>query len=277
MRLLVGAATDVGRVRQQNEDVLELRAAKGLFIVCDGMGGALAGEVASGLAARTIVAELNGRGPANGGPPADGDAGCLPKTSRLAEAVRRSNQVIYEQAQREPGQAGMGTTVVGVWIADGVASVAHVGDSRAYLWRHGDLAPLTRDHSLVEAQVQAGILDRQASLAAEHQNVLLRVLGREPQVDVEVNEVPVQPGDYVLLCSDGLTRMVPDSMLADAILLCRDPQRICDYLVDQANGYGGADNITVVVVKVERQWWARLADAWAWPGRGHDAETHPAV
>jgi protein phosphatase len=87
----------------------------------------------------------------------------------------------------------------------------------------------------------------------------------------------VQPGDYLLLCSDGLTRMVSDMAMADAILLCRAPQRICDFLVDQANGNGGADNITVVVVKVERHWWERLADAWAWTRRGHDAETHPAV
>lgn len=277
MRLLVGAATDVGRVRKQNEDVYELREAQGLFIVCDGMGGALAGEVASDLAVKAIVAELDGAGADGPDAAAGRDNGCLRQTSRLAEAVRRSNQVIYDQALRDPQQAGMGTTVVSVWITDNVASVAHVGDSRAYLWRHGDLAPLTRDHSLVEAQVQAGILDRQASLQAEHQNVLLRVLGREPQVDVDLNEVPVQPGDYLLLCSDGLTRMVPESMLGDAILMCRDPQRICEYLIDQANGHGGADNITVVVVKVERRWWERLADAWAWTRRGHDAETHPAV
>lgn len=277
MRLLVGAATDVGRVRTQNEDVYALRAERGLFIVCDGMGGASAGEVASALAAKAIVAELNGAPTDADEPPAEAENGCLRQTSRLAEAVRRSNQVIYDQARREPGQAGMGTTVVSVWLADSVASVAHVGDSRAYLWRHGDLAPLTRDHSLVEAQVAAGILDREASLQSEHQNVLLRVLGREPQVDVELNEIPVQPGDYLLLCSDGLTRMVPETMLADAILMCRDPQRICEYLVDQANGNGGADNITVVVVKVERHWWERLADAWAWTRRGQNAETHPAV
>ena len=276
MRLLVGAATDTGRVRTQNEDVFELRADKGLFIVCDGMGGAAAGEVASDLAAKAILEALNGsRGGGNAQPAAD--AGCLPRTSRLAEAVRRSNQVIYDQARRDPHHAGMGTTVVSVWISDNVASVAHVGDSRAYLWRHGDLLPLTRDHSLVEAQVAAGILDREASRHVEHQNVLLRVLGREPQVDVELNEVPVQTGDYLLLCSDGLTRMVPEEAMADAIWQCREPQRICDYLIDQANGAGGSDNITVVVVKVERQWWARLADAWAWTRRGHDAETHPAV
>jgi protein phosphatase len=276
MRLLVGAATDTGRVRRQNEDVYELRADKGLFIVCDGMGGASAGEVASDLAAKSILEALNGSRADGAGPP-DAERGCLPRTSRLAEAVRRSNQVIYDQAQREPQHAGMGTTVVSAWIAQSVASIAHVGDSRAYLWRQGELTPLTRDHSLVEAQVQAGMLDRDASRTAEHQNVLLRVLGREPEVDVELNEVPVQPGDYLLLCSDGLTRMVTDTTMADAILLCRDPQRICDFLIDQANGNGGADNITVVVVKVDRHWWERLADAWAWTRRGHDAETHPAV
>jgi serine/threonine protein phosphatase PrpC len=149
----------------------------------------------------------------------------------------------------------MGTTVVGAWLEHYIASVAHVGDSRAYLWHDNQLERLTWDHSLLEAQVGAGILDGDDSLESHEQNMLLRVLGGEPDVDVELNEVAVQPGDYLLLCSDGLTRMVPDATLADTIGLLRDPQQICDSLIEAANGNGGADNITVVVVEIAQNWW----------------------
>lgn len=251
-----------------------LRAEIGLFVVCDGMGGAPAGEVASQIGVEAILRHLKFV------PieiPAD-EEGYLAQTSRLAKAVRRSNRVIYDQAQKDPRQAGMGTTVVAAWISDHVASLAHVGDSRAYLWHADRLEPLTRDHSLVEAHVRAGLLDRVDSLQSGEQNVLVRVLGREPDVDVELAEVPVEPGDYLLLCSDGLTRMVPELKLAQAFARWRNPQRICDHLIDEANGSGGADNITAVVVEVRDRWWRRLSirpkrhDAGA-----HDAEVHPAV
>lgn len=278
MRLRVGAATDTGRVRELNEDVYMLRAELGLFVVCDGMGGAPAGEVASQMAAETIFEQLNGAVQETGAWEPVDEQGYLPQTSRLAEAVRQSNQFIYRQAQQNPCQAEMGTTVVGAWIAQHIASVAHVGDSRAYVWHNDQLEPVTRDHSLVEAQVRAGVLDREKSLQSEQQNILLRVLGREPEVQVELNEVPVQPGDYLLLCSDGLTRMVPEPMLAQAIFQLRDPQRICDYLVDAANRNGGVDNITVVVVEVVGTWWRRFWNRWRRDTRwGHDAEAHPTV
>jgi protein phosphatase len=238
MRLRVGAATDRGRVRDRNEDAYLLRAAEGLFVVCDGMGGAPAGEVASQLAIDAIARDL--REGADAAASTD-DRLYLAHTTRLAEAVRRSNALIYERAQKEPGHAGMGTTLVGAWIRQHVASVVHVGDSRAYLWHADRLEPLTRDHSL-----------------PDQQHVLVRVLGREPHVDVDLKEAPVQAGDYVLLCSDGLTRMVPDRGLAHAIGTLREPQRICDGLIDAANRNGGADNITVVVVNVAGSPWRRL-------------------
>jgi PPM family protein phosphatase len=268
MRLRVGAATHTGRVRDLNEDVFLLRAEQGLFVVCDGMGGAPAGEVASQMAAETILEQLGH--PAHTTAewaPADGPR-YLPQTSRLADAVRHSNQFIYSQAQKNPRQTDMGTTVVGAWVTHHIASVVHVGDSRAYLWRNDHLEPLTCDHSLVETQIRAGLLDRAESLQSEQQNVLVRVLGREPDVDVELNEVPVQAGDYLLLCSDGLTRMVSDPALAQAIVHLQDPQRICDYLIDAANRNGGADNITVVVVEVAGGWWRRLSKRWSRRLRG---------
>ena len=256
MRLRVGARTDTGRVRPQNEDAYMSQAEQGLFVVCDGMGGAPAGEVASAMAIQAIARELEDR--QNGG--ALEASPFLPHTQRLVDAVRQSNEFIYGEAQRDPRQAGMGTTIVGAWIREQIAGVAHVGDSRAYLWHNDRLEPLTRDHSLMEAHIEAGLADEGRSLPVEQQNVLVRVLGREPAVDVDVTEVPVRSGDYVLLCSDGLTRMVAEPELANAIRTYQDPQQICDQLIATANMNGGADNITVVVVEVTGGWWDRLLD-----------------
>jgi PPM family protein phosphatase len=277
MRLRVGAATDTGRVRDLNEDVYVSRADQGLFVVCDGMGGAPAGEVASQVAAEAIVEQLNR--PANGDGRSKNDSrGFLPQTARLAEAVRRSNAIVYHQAQHEATQAEMGTTVVGAWIQDQIVSVAHVGDSRAYLWHDDRLEPLTRDHSLAEAEVRAGLLEREQSLNSQHQNVLLRAIGREPDVEVDLAEIPVQPGDYLLLCSDGLTRMVSELTLARTIDELRDPQSICDALIHAANRNGGADNITVIVVEVTGSWWRQLSTRWRRKvKRGNDGETHSGV
>jgi len=260
MRLRVGAGTDTGRVRTMNEDVYVLREDRGLFLVCDGMGGAPAGEVASQLAADAILERL---GTGDGfDEPSESPGTYLPWTNRLGEAVRQSNQVIYHHGQTDRRRADMGTTVVGAWLNHHVASVAHVGDSRAYLWHDRSLQLLTCDHSLVEAKIRAGVLEREQSIESGDQNVLLRVLGGGPDVVVDLHEVPVRPGDYLLLCSDGLTRMVPDSALAEAIERWRTPQRICDFLIDAANRNGGADNITVVVVEVVDSWWHRLASRW---------------
>jgi protein phosphatase len=260
MRLRVGAATDTGRVRSLNEDAYVLRPDQGLFVVCDGMGGAPAGEVASQLAIDAIVQEFNGSADGKVAAAMQDSGPFLPQTYRLAAAVRRSNECIYDRSCSDPRQAGMGTTVVGAWIGEHIASVAHVGDSRAYLWHNQRFEALTRDHSFLES------------------NVLVRALGREPQVDVELAEVPVQPGDYVLLCSDGLTRMVPEDEVCRAIVEQREPQRICDYLIAAANSKGGADNITVVVVQVADKWWRRLVNGWRRNAtRGHDVEAYPAV
>jgi serine/threonine protein phosphatase PrpC len=276
MHLRAGAGSDRGRVRALNEDAYFLRADEGLFLVCDGMGGGPAGEVASQMAVDAIERQLYAPAPAANEAAVDRGE-YLPHTRKLAAAVQWSNAVIYDQAQRDPHQAGMGTTVVGAWIREHVASVAHVGDSRAYLWRSDRLEPLTRDHSLIEAHRAAGLATEETELA-EHLNMLVRVLGREPEVDVDVSEVLVQPGDYVLLCSDGLTRMVSESAMAKAIREHREPQQICDRLITEANGNGGADNITVVVVEVADRWWRRLMDRWRKPaGRGEDVEAYSPV
>ena len=261
MRLRVGAATNKGRVRELNEDVYVLRAAQGLFLVCDGMGGAPAGEVASQIAADTIVEQLADSPDLETAVSGD-DAAYVPETSRLAHAVRLSNGVIYRQGQIDPRLAHMGTTVVGAWVKRHLASVAHVGDSRAYLWRRGHLEALTRDHSLGESLLCEGVGEIEASVPADQRDMLVRVVGGEPDVQVDVKEVPLQAGDYLLLCSDGLTRMVPEPVLCQTIARVRCPQPICDDLVEVANRNGGADNITIVVVEVVGGWWQGVLEYW---------------
>lgn len=256
MRLKVGAATSVGRVRPINEDAFSTDAAAGLFVVCDGMGGSAAGEVASRLAVQTIGERVNA------GPLPSGTVrGFQPRTAHLGRAVEDANRVILERSREDAAHGGMGTTVVGVWVGESVASVAHVGDSRLYLSNEEGFESVTRDHSLVEAQVQAGLLNREQSLKSEQQNILLRAVGREPDVDVELNEVPIAPGDRLLLCTDGLTRMVSDGALAETLARFRgDPQAACDHLVAEANDNGGPDNITVVVIEVDGSRFGKLLD-----------------
>lgn len=248
MRLRVGAATSVGKVRPHNEDAYLAKSDQGLFVVCDGMGGAAAGEVASRLAVDTIASCLNSG--EHGPDDTPSDLSLNARTRQLGQAVREANRVILQRAQGDEQHAGMGTTMVGVWVDGGVVSIAHVGDSRAYLANASGFEPLTSDHSLVEAQVQAGLIDREQSLKSEHQNILLRALGREVDVTVDLAEVTVRVGDRLLLCTDGLTRMVSDEQLSGALDRFRgDPQRACDHLIEAANDNGGPDNITVVVVE----------------------------
>jgi len=258
MRLRVGACSDKGRVRSINEDAYACDPSKGLFVVCDGMGGEAAGEVASQLAIETIVHAINNPDSTTASEDTT-ESGFHRTTRRLASAIKLSNQAIYEESQKNAERAGMGTTVVGTWVHNGVASLAHVGDSRAYLWRQGSFEQLTRDHSLVEEQVKAGLLTREQSLHSKQQNILLRALGREEEAEVELAELPLLARDYLVLCSDGLTRMVDDATLADTIATLKDPQKICDSLVALANQNGGEDNITVVVVQVcADSLWQRL-------------------
>lgn len=259
MRLRVAGRTDVGQKRAINEDAFACHPEIGVLVVCDGMGGEAAGEIASHLAVETISRQLNGADSWARGPSPLPASGFLPRTRRLESALQLSNRAIYEQAHKVTEQTGMGTTVVGAWIQDNLLSLAHVGDSRAYLWRHGSLERLTNDHSLVEEMLRAGLWTPEQARTSKQQSVLLRVLGREAEVEVDVAEIPILPGDYLLICSDGLNRMVPDESLADTITQLRDPGAICDSLIAQANENGGVDNITVVVAEIrEDGFWRKL-------------------
>ena len=249
MELRAAAATRKGPGRDRNEDVYACERANGVFVVCDGMGGTAAGDVASQMAAATILRELRLR-PASPPDARIDSARCGPQGYRLEMAVRESNRLIYTDGQANAERARMGTTVVGAWVHDGMASIAHVGDSRAYLWRAGELAAMTEDHTLLVALLREGLDPSGQSLQADPRNILLRVVGGEPDVEIDVVETPLHAGDYLVLCTDGLSRVVTEGLVKTAISRLRDPQRICDHLVDTALRHGGTDDVTVLAVEV---------------------------
>ena len=254
MRILGGGTTDVGRVRSNNEDCFRLVQPLGLFVLSDGMGGEAHGEIASALAVETVVkhcmeAESNPGAPLHGNPP----TGLSARTRRLMSAVHLANRNIYNSAQEHPDQAGMGATLTALWISGEALSIAHVGDSRAYLLRNGALQQLTRDHSLVAEQVRRGIISASEAEESEMQSVLLRALGTQGEVEVDSEEQALFPRDLLLLCSDGLTRMVTDPEIAGTLLAETDPQKASERLIAIANDTGGVDNISVIVIRLESE------------------------
>lgn len=265
VEIVSSGVSDVGRVRTNNEDSFQILDSQNLYVLSDGMGGEAHGEVASALAVETVVkyctetkddadATVLGNTPDNFGD----------KTRRLQNAVRHANLNIYESAQKNPAQRGMGATLTTVWAGQEKLSVAHVGDSRAYLLRTGNLQQLTSDHSLVAEQVRRGIITPQQAEESEMQSVLLRALGAHPEVEVDVDEVGIFPGDVLLLCSDGLTRMVTEPEIAGTLQAETRPANAAQKLVDLANERGGMDNITVIVVRFQE-----TAKSWfSWFRRG---------
>jgi len=257
----LGAKTDVGRKRANNEDNLTVVPEINLYVLSDGMGGEAAGEMASKLAIETISACLqeaagNNRKLMVG----ESNPEVSEATNQLASAVRLSNQAIWEAAQRHASQRGMGATVVSAWMRGPVMSIAHVGDSRIYLLRDGQLQQLTQDHSLVMEQVRRGLITREEAQRSEIQNIIIRALGAEETVQVDTDEVFLMPGDQVVLCSDGLSRMVPDAGIAQIVSEALTPQQAADRLVEVANENGGEDNVSVIVVRVKE---ARPRGLWA--------------
>jgi len=254
MRVSYGAKSDIGLKRSCNEDWFCADADLGLFVVCDGMGGRNAGEVASSLAAQTIRGHILD---ASTDPDllaiGDEDRTCLAQTNRLASAVRLANDVLYREARSRPGCAGMGTTVAATLIHDQILSLAHVGDSRVYLIRHGDLQPLTVDHSLVAEKVRHGLLTESEAERSPDKHIVTRALGIDARVEVEVSEMPLMSGDVLLLCSDGLTSKVKHDDIAAVVCGEGELQAMADGLVETANRAGGHDNITVVLARVTHE------------------------
>jgi protein phosphatase len=239
-------------VRTNNEDCFRIVAPLNLFVLSDGMGGEAHGEIASALAVETLVkhcidAEKNPAAPFFG--PAQPNLSA--RTRRLASAVYLANKSIFKSAEQHPEQQGMGATMTAAWIDDSKLSIAHVGDSRAYLLRVGSLLQLTQDHSLVAEQVRRGILTAAEAEESDMQSVLLRALGAQPEIEVDAEEQMLFARDVLVLCSDGLTRMVTEPEIAGTLQAEMDPAKASEKLVALANERGGADNITVVVVRLE--------------------------
>ena len=262
--------SDRGRVRHSNQDACAALPEHGVFVVCDGMGGAAGGEVASHLATEAF--------------PASGPAATRPR-ARLAEAIRAANQAVYRHSRKLPSLHGMGTTLVALLWDDEAQRpedvptsprlwIAHVGDSRCYLFRSGELHQLTEDHSLVEEQVRAGVLSRVQATASPMRNIITRAIGSQSTVEPEIASHAAQSGDLYLLASDGLTRELDDEEIAQILgctagpaelaAACRDSDRrnyatagtalqaaldtACHALVEASNAKGGRDNITVLLV-----------------------------
>src|SRR5579864_981644 len=226
--------TDTGRQRRDNEDSAYARAP--VFVVADGMGGAQAGEVASRIAVEAFEQGL----PDSGSP-----------EERLAARVREANAQIHERARVEREHAGMGTTLTAAYLDDAGVAIAHVGDSRAYLWREGTLKRLTRDHSLVDELVQRGKLTEEQAAEHPQRSIITRALGPEPDVEVDTWTYPVRSVDVMLLCSDGLTSMISEDRVAEILAASPSLENAADRLIDEANEAGGRDNITVVLSSFE--------------------------
>jgi len=249
LQISSGGATHVGMVRTNNEDCFRIVSPLNLFVLADGMGGEAHGEVASALAVETVVKHCI-EGGENPPPPMLGEAkpGLTPKSRRLLSAIHLANQKVFQSAEEHPERQGMGATLTTAWIDGPQLSVGHVGDSRVYLLRTGQLQQLTSDHSLVAEQVRRGLLTATEAEQSNLQSVLLRALGTQAQVEVDVEEVGLFPGDVLLLCSDGLTRMVTEPEIAGTLQAEPIPQRAAEKLVQLANESGGIDNVTVIVV-----------------------------
>ena len=228
--------TDRGRVRSANEDFFVMRPEAGAFVVCDGMGGAAAGETASHLAAETAVAAL---------------VKAKRGAAAIREAVRLANNAVYERARQDRRLEGMGTTLVALLLSGNAAWVGHVGDSRCYRWRAGTLERLTQDHSLVEEQIRIGRMTREQARRSPMQNVITRAVGTRAEVVADVQEFPLQRDDLFLIASDGLTRELTDAAISDILQAAeKDLDAVCAGLLAAANTAGGRDNITCVLVRV---------------------------
>ncbi|MCU0625882.1 MAG: Stp1/IreP family PP2C-type Ser/Thr phosphatase [Gemmatimonadaceae bacterium] len=242
MQLTHAANTHVGMVRSGNEDALhaEADAVRGLYMVADGMGGHAAGEVASAMAIELIIGSLR-RAAAQ---PIH-DLGAV-----LTEAVREANRAIYQRTLEETDKQGMGTTATALVVGQGEWIIGHVGDSRVYLLRDGTLTQLTRDHSYVQEQVDAGYLTPEQAKYHPFSNVITRCVGVAQDVVPDVLRGDLQAGDTFLLATDGLTGMVDDPVLQRILLQRPSPGPMVDSLIREANRAGGVDNVSAVIVKI---------------------------
>ncbi len=246
MKWICAGRSDVGKVRQGNEDALFTDQEAGVFIVADGMGGHVAGEVASQIVTETV-------GPGVSKARSEGLEGTELQT-RMLELIKEANRAILERADNEPEKRGMGTTLTMLALVPGSGYVFdQVGDSRGYLLREGMLRQVTRDHTVVQQQVDRGALTPEQAREHPLSHILTRALGTEEDVEADTYDDEVHSGDLFLLCSDGLSGMLSDDRIYEILSAPTDDlQSIADALIDAANDGGGLDNVTAVVVKVSQ-------------------------
>ena len=249
MQVKACGMTHVGRQRQHNEDSYLVEDAARLFLVADGMGGHAAGEIASRIAVDSVSEFILHTKEDDGTWPHAYDENYKRSTNRLMAAVRMANTRVLEAMRKDARLRGMGTTIVACMADDNMMSVAHVGDSRAYLIRDKQLSRITNDHSWVFEQVQAGMLTEAEAEKHPLRNVITRALGGALQVVPDASEIECQPGDVYLLCSDGLTGMVPEEEIQRIVTANDDLEAACQQLIEAANERGGLDNVTAVLVK----------------------------
>ena len=251
--LEIAAATHTGMVRSHNEDTIGSDPSIGLAVLADGMGGYNAGEVASGIAVALVTKQTRELLSRLGSTHSEQTDRRQIAAEILTDAITHANSSIFHAASSQPQYSGMGTTLVVALLADSFINVAHVGDSRMYRLRGGDLMQLTRDHSLLQEQIDSGMITREMARRSQNKNLVTRAVGIEPAVAPEINSFEVKEGDIYLLCSDGLNDMVED---ADIHLTLTSLQAnlplAANQLVQMANDNGGRDNVSVILVQVRK-------------------------
>ncbi|HUP96930.1 MAG TPA: Stp1/IreP family PP2C-type Ser/Thr phosphatase [Usitatibacter sp.] len=257
--------TDPGRVRDHNEDCIESRPEIGLFVLADGMGGYNAGEVASGMATSLIADGLQDAWKPGDVARSARDESKALSEKLLREHIGRANSAIFTTSQNNPECAGMGTTLVVCLFFDNFMSVAHIGDSRLYRLRGEVMEQVTRDHSLLQEQLDSGLITPEEAKLSQNKNLVTRALGIDPTVDAEIHVYETQPDDLYLLCSDGLSDMVEDEEIRLTLITLRtNPNLTVQQLVQAANDNGGRDNISAMLIRVAepfgvpRGWLARF-------------------
>ncbi|GIK34227.1 MAG: PP2C phosphatase [Gammaproteobacteria bacterium] len=250
--------TDVGRVREHNEDAIGTNLDTGLLVLADGMGGYNAGEVASGIAVRTVLEFVGEACQREDRAALDPESRMMRQSIVLRDAVARANKIIHQTARSQPQCEGMGTTIVALLFYDNRVSIAHVGDSRIYRLRRGRFEQLTMDHSLLQELVDRGYYSQEEAARSTNRNYVTRALGVEPGVQVEVQEDHALPGDIYLMCSDGLPDMVEDEDIHLTISTFNANLEIVgQQLIQLSNDHGGKDNVSVILAQVVEPFPAR--------------------
>jgi protein phosphatase len=251
--LEMAKATHTGMVRSHNEDSITTDTQIGLAVLADGMGGYNAGEVASGIATALISSETREALARHAPHELDKSSGSPLATRLLRDIIVRANTSIFQSANSQPQYAGMGTTLVVTLLCNNQITVAHIGDSRCYRFRGEKLQQITRDHSLLQEQIDSGLLTKEAAKRSQNKNLVTRALGIEPQVEAEIRTYPAQTGDIYLLCSDGLNDMVDDDDIEMTLAAIGGNLPLAaDQLVQMANDNGGRDNVSVVLIRVKK-------------------------